>query len=285
VSAAAESPPTLDQLLTQAMDNNPGILAEKAKVAMAEAELRRVRFDVARQLVACWNDIKAQEQAVASARVRFTRAADLTKSRATAHEDLDAAKEALIAAEGKLAAARSELQFLTGQGPPAVSARGHLYLNVTSGTPRPPLQVPHGPMVEKIRKALSTPARIEFFATPVNAVADYLKGSQQIEVQVDHESLGDKMPTITLDMSGASLAATLQAVDDKFHGLKFVVRDYGILVTTPERAQEAGYMPVVEFARLFPPEQVSEPRAAKEAAQKKHELPHPLPRKTDPFAK
>ena len=67
LSAADDSPTTLDQWLAQAMDKNPGILASKAKVAMAEAELRNVRFEVARQVVACWNEIDEQQRAIALA--------------------------------------------------------------------------------------------------------------------------------------------------------------------------------------------------------------------------
>ena len=40
------------------------------------------------------------------------------------------------------------------------------------------------------------------------------------------------------------------ARDDLLPKLKFVVRDFGLLVTTPERAREQGYFPVVDFARL-----------------------------------
>ncbi len=67
LAAAGDSPTTLDQWLAQAMDKNPGILASKAKVAMAEAESRNVRFEVARQVVACWNEIEDQQRAIALA--------------------------------------------------------------------------------------------------------------------------------------------------------------------------------------------------------------------------
>ena len=75
------------------------------------------------------------------------------------------------------------------------------------------------------------------------------------------------------------LVAVMQLLEDKY-GLKFVVRDYGILATTPARAQEAGYMPVVEFTRLgtggepAAGRKVSDAGDARAASPKSEEKPH-----------
>jgi hypothetical protein len=240
----AESVPTLDQSLTQAMDKNPGIIATTAKLAMAEAELRNARFEVARQLVACWNGIRDQERALAIAE-------EQVKSAEAGPDEyrFNAAKVALIDAKAKLERARSELQFLTGQTPAAVS--GSVSSDCATTAFRVPLQIPRGPLVEKVRRALNAPTKFEFFNLPLFAVADYLKDYNKIEIQIDSEIISDKTP-ITSNLSGLSLGAALEAWDDKFHKLKFVVRDYGILVTSPERAKQEGYMPVVEFFRMEP---------------------------------
>ena len=254
VSVAAESPPTLDQLLTQAMDENPGIVAMKAKVAMAEADLRNIRFEVAWKLVVCRNEVEAQQRAVGLARERLALMAEANKRAAATVglQELQAAKNTLIDAEAKLARARSELQFLIGQSPSAVFAP-----SASSSVPtalRAPLQIPHGPTVERIREDLGATTQMEFLDQPLSDVVAYLKDLHRIEIQIDGGALEDAglnsdMP-ITLNIKGIRLGAALQLLDDKLRDLKWVVRDYGILVTTPERAQEAGYMPVVEFARL-----------------------------------
>ena len=54
----------------------PGILASKAKVAMAEAELKNARFEVARQVVACWNEIDDQQRAIVLAEEQVKVAAE-----------------------------------------------------------------------------------------------------------------------------------------------------------------------------------------------------------------
>ncbi len=229
LSAAGDSPTTLEQWLAQAMDKNPGILASKAKVAMAEAESRNVRFEVARQVVACWNEIEDQQRAVALA--------EELKEGAVA-------KGTLIDLKAKLARAQSELRFLGGQAPPETSAS--LAPSTTAAMALAPLQIPHGLVVEKVRQALRRPTQIEFVETPLKEVVDYLKDLHHIEIQIDSSAVPEQkasMP-ITKNMKGMSLAAAFQGLEDeKFGELKVVVRDYGLLITSPARAQEAGYMP------------------------------------------
>lgn len=259
VSTVPESQPKLDQLLTQAMDKNPGIIAAKAKLTMAEAELKNVRFEVARQLVACWNDIVDQEQALAAA------------EEANSKTPGTVSKSVLIDIKAKLSRARSELQFLTGQAPPAIS--GTSASNAASSTAmksKSPLQIPRGPGVEKVRKALNMPIQWEFIETPLSDVVDYLKDYHGIEIQLDDiraladVGIGSDMP-VTLNAKGMPLAAAMQLVEDKFAELKFVVRDYGILVTTKDRAEEAGYMPAIEFARQNADGESAAPGTASEA--------------------
>lgn len=258
VSVSADSAPKLDQLLTQAMDKNPAIIAAQAKLAMAEAELKNVRSEVARQLVACWNDIVDQEQAFVAAEEANSKLPGTVP------------KSALIDLKAKLARARSELQFLTGQAPFGLSAASTASSNSrASAVSKAPLQIPRGPMVEKVREVLSTPAQLEFIETPLSDVIDYLKDFHGIEIQIDTGALNDQGigsdTPLTLNVKGISFGAAMQLLTDRQPDLKLVVRDYGILVTTPERADEAGYMPLAEFARLSDDGKsaaaVSEPKA------------------------
>jgi hypothetical protein len=116
---------------------------------------------------------------------------------------------------------------------------------------------------------------MEFVETPLKDIVDYLKDLHHIEIQIDGSAIpeqkqGRRRPSrpqpptpgsaipeqeqgmpITMNLKGMSLAAAFQRLEDeKFGELKFVVRDYGILLTTPTRAREAGYMPLADFLRL-----------------------------------
>ena len=269
---AAQPAVGLDQALARAMDKNPGILAAKAKLAMAEAELHNAHYEAAWHVVSCWNAIKDQEQAAAAARQHLAVAEKQYNIGRLTEAELLAAKEALVEAEAKLSRSRIDLQFVTGQAPPSAAATltSH-FAPATGGAPRP-TQVPHGPMVERIRQALLTPTQMEFVETPLKDVIDFLKDFHKIEIQLDEDAPwppgfapADWM--ITCNIKGMSLAAAFQLWDDKYRQLKLVVRDYGILVTTPGRVEEAGYMPVLEFARL--------PAGAERAAAEKAAAPAP----------
>ncbi len=210
IASAGGAAPTLDQLLTQAMDRNPGILAAKAKVAMAKAELKKIRFEVARQLVACWNDIKVQEQVVASARARFTEVEKLMKMNAVAPEEFRAAKDALIEAEAKLAVARSELQFLTGHGPPAVSAsqakQQYKVVFRLQGRPYgPPMEVSDGQR-GRLVDVSQTP-----FVTAVASDTDPKRAVKQPHIVVLEEGTKVTMIVTGRQFGGATVDVTVEA--------------------------------------------------------------------------
>ncbi len=145
----AEPAATLDQSLARAMDRNPGIIAARAKVALAQAQLNSTRLEVARQLVALWSDRQVQESAVKLARSRLERDEQLNKQAAVTTEELENAKGALVDAEAKLARTQMELRYLTGQVNlmPAAAAMEAAARSATVQTPR-------GPIVEKIYQAL-----------------------------------------------------------------------------------------------------------------------------------
>ena len=178
------------------MDKNPGVIAGKARVALAEAELKNVRFEVARQIVACWSEIEDREKVVAAAREQFALARNVAKS--GPDKRVEAAQKALIDAEAKLARARSELEFLTGHAPPAIS--GPLTSSSASSAPAKPaaplknlhwtMQIPLDPTVEKFQKALRSPTEIQFTDEPLSDVVVYLKKLHHIEIQLDKRAYG-----------------------------------------------------------------------------------------------
>jgi hypothetical protein len=54
---------------------------------------------------------------------------------------------------------------------------------------------------------------------------------------------------ITILTDKVSLRAALQAFQDAYPDLQFFLRDYGVLVTTPDYAEEHGYAPILEPAK------------------------------------
>jgi hypothetical protein len=109
--------------------------------------------------------------------------------------------------------------------------------------------MPKGAMAEKVRQALNGPTTFEFTETPMRDVMDYLADYYGINMQID-KNYFDKNHPVTLELKGVPLAAALQALEDENVPLKFVVRDYGLLATSRDHAQQEGYFAAVDFARL-----------------------------------
>jgi hypothetical protein len=233
-----EFPKTLDQALTAALETSPKVMAAKARVTLAEAELSSAQMDVARKIVQLWTDRQTQQ---------------LNYEEILKRRNESGIAPLIIEAGAAVTQTEMELRCLIGQASAPASRGVHSNTSVNGSVapeqPAKPLQLPRGPVVEKIRKALHAPTEINFTETPLVEVVEYLRERHKIEIQIDAGKVNTDWP-ITVGLNGVTLGEALQAIDDLIPDLKFVVRDYGILVTTPERARQQGYFPVVDFARL-----------------------------------
>jgi hypothetical protein len=250
VGGLGQFPATLDQALALALETSPKVMAAKARVTLAEAELSSVQMDVARKIVQLWAERQTRQL--------------FYEEKLEANRKTPGSFPApfLIEAGAAVTQVEMELRCLIGQASASASrsVRQNVTLNVGSNRPsafqRPakPLQLPRGTVVEKIRQALLAPTQVEFVEASLPEVMDYLKDKHKIEIQFDAKALNDAgvstdMP-ITINLKGITLGDLFQSWDDREPELKFVIRNYGILVTTPERAHEQGYFPVVDLARL-----------------------------------
>ncbi len=94
---------------------------------------------------------------------------------------------------------------------------------------------------------------MDFVEQPLEQVIAFMSDYHKFPFYLDKKTLGEAgmssdMP-ISIGMKGTPLAAALQALEDQNQGMRFVVRDYGILLTTIDQAKAQGYYPVLEFAR------------------------------------
>jgi hypothetical protein len=82
-------------------------------------------------------------------------------------------------------------------------------------------------------------------------VMSYLSEKSGIMFSVQRQVLENAaialdMP-ITWSTSEVSLHAAMQGFEDAYPELQFVLRDYGVLLTTKEYAEEHAYMPALGF--------------------------------------
>lgn len=208
--------PSLEQLLARALAGHPQIVAARSKVRLAEAELKLTRFQVAREQIALWNDWSKQTKVFEIANSLFQQQAGPAAP--------------AIEAQAKVAALEAEIRQVLADSTVDSSTK-------LAPASRPPvLRIPEGPIAEQIRTALAKPVMADFVEEPVTGVVDYLKEELGIEIQIDKRRLEDLNigpdEPVTITISPAPFVAVIQAIEDLYPEFRFVVREYGILLTT-----------------------------------------------------
>jgi hypothetical protein len=263
-----EAKPKLDQkpaaksladLLAEALKSNPDIRVAEAKLQEASAELERSRLKVTQKVVAAYHGLQAQKAEVAAAEAGLARAMQLFKTgaRAISKAELDAARQQLLLAKAKLAALEAELPYLLGKQALqkedkalAERYRRLLYLyniklaqrawgdeeTVVDPLTRQrflrALQPPRGTVADKLKKALDKAVPLKFEKMPLNEVLQFLEDKVKgVSFHIVSSKRGMEKKLISLDLKEVPLGAAIQAIQDSAPGLRFVVRDYGVLVT------------------------------------------------------
>jgi hypothetical protein len=218
----------MEEFLARALRNHPDILAAEAKLESAQAELTRTRFVITRELITLWNERNAQLESVQH--LEWIRKS--SGSTAVLRE--------LIEAKGKASEIDAQVSYLLGQmGGAAARAPA------AAGTARSK-RLPQGPQVEKVLAELNSPTELQFIETPIWDVVEFVMDLHDFQFVRD-PLLPDV--SVTMDMKGIPLGAALQAVEDTTPGVRFVVCDYGILVTSDESDAAAAYISANEFWR------------------------------------
>ena len=170
---------SLDKLLAASMENHPDIVAAKAKVALAEAELNATRLQVARQLIALWGNRDSQHLAVEMATEQNKRLSALPAN-AMDNETKSRVAQNLKDATIKLEQAEAEIKFLSEKAIPAATEEEE------SKEPPKELQQPQGPVVDELSKEFRTKTiKCEFVDTPLSQVIDYMKNDLKYPIYLD----------------------------------------------------------------------------------------------------
>jgi multidrug efflux pump subunit AcrA (membrane-fusion protein) len=240
---------SLDELLALALKNNPDLRVADAKVHKAEAELNRVRLQVTQKLVTLRNSIQAAQATAGEAQSRFYRVSQLLVTKQASQEEYDAAEATLARYKAEVATLQAELKYVVGKSTPETGKESEHDAQeraAAAGLRWLAAQDRKGPSVtdaEKLRKALDKPINVQFKMSKLQEVLAFLRDGHGVTFldSTNLESLSKrvatvggqdpKAPEITLELKDTSLGAILQALQDVTPGLRFTVRDYGILVT------------------------------------------------------
>jgi hypothetical protein len=253
----------LEELLSRALKDNPDVRVAEAKVREAEAELNRARLLVAQKVTAFSAALDAARKTVEEAEARLKRMAQLGNQKVVSLEEVKEAEAVLARAKADLARVEAEMPYLIGKQAAWSSetdlSNTQFFLNqiqygvpltsnqdaaVTRGLHWLALQqaagaAGGGTVPEKIRKALDKPISVDYKNKPFADVVQDIQGMSGISFRNQvSDRYKEGNPPITLKFQELPLRAVLQAIQDEYpdnvpgaEHLRFVVREYGILVT------------------------------------------------------
>lgn len=224
----------LEEFLTRALRNHPDILAAEARLESVQAELTRTRFQITRELITLWNERNAQSESVR-----------LLEAIHKAGKEGPTTMRDLIVAKGQATEFEAQMSYLLGQMGGATAREPAAVRGAESK------RLPQGPLVEKVGATLEDPTELHFIETSIQDVADTLADLHEINF-VNDPNLAEH--EVTIDLQGIPLGAGLQALEDVVPDVRFVVCDYGILVTAKDADAAATYISANEFWREQLPE-------------------------------
>ncbi len=276
--AEDKKPSQLEELIAQALRDNPDIRVAEAKTREAEAELNRVRLQVIQKVVAHQHTVDTLESAVrmaeanyvaAQAKLAFAEAelkrlmaldagvtaTDRDAARAKveqARAEVETAKSALQAAKADVAKAQAELPYLLGKGnkddkQAEVARRNAIRLIYERSIDQAveawrAADLPRGSLPDKVRKALDAPVSITAENQPLDDLLKFIEDQAGVPI------FGNLPPDlrakkVTARIGNVPLGAVFQLLGD-LTGAQFAVRDYGILASDK---LPLGVMPLHDF--------------------------------------
>ena len=249
----AEQPEEL--LLMEAMEHNPDIRTAKAEMEKAQAELEATRFRVAREVLNLRSELKALEKILEKARRRV---------------DIGTAStDELVEVELEFLKAENQLQYLLGNvgGRPLGTRPGGgggfaggfgggggrvggfaAFAQMRIPQPRPEYE--EG-TPERLREMLENPIAITFEDINLMDIFEFITHTYEINITVD---LAFTPPMIRqINLRDVPLRSAFLALTDKMDDACFVIRDYGLFLTTRERAQTLAGVTIPEDVPYFAP--------------------------------
>jgi hypothetical protein len=272
--AKPKAPPEkskLEEMLAEALRNNPDIRVAAARLAEAEAKLNRTRVHATQQVVTLYQSIVSQRALVEVAQKKNDRLMELHKQAAVDARTLDEASANLTVAKAKLAELEAQMPGLLGKTPHAEESvdpnrtSTRLMLELMGRQPDTlekelrrvdllPLVVhptkTTGPMAERLRKALQTPIKADYTSVPLGDILTDLQNKAPGLTLLNTSGVAFGSPWTFHFKDALPVSAILEALGDLTDSA-FYVRDYGVLMSNPKSAPP-GAITIQEFLRQKP---------------------------------
>jgi hypothetical protein len=272
----------LEATIADALKYNPRVLAEQRKIRNAEAELNAIRNAVMVEVAAAYEVVNKSKQVLASAEKIHKLKQELRAQGQFSELEVVQAEIEVRRAADAVALCEAELMKLVGRVPglavpgadaskgasspteqglkdQVISPNLRWTLDFTgnnsSGTQFVPQaivpfmnpgssSVPAGNMADKLRAVLGQPVRVEkeFKDVPARQVLEFLRDQGMKGIPMRMTSSNLLMTQIDLMPGELPLSAWLVAIQDSVTDLRFVVREYGLLVTFTDRVPSDGLL-------------------------------------------
>lgn len=246
-AAKDELPESLSVLVAMGLRSNPDVLIAEARLKEAEATLNQVRLRVTQEIVTTHQELQFAEK-------RLARLNRLVNSNARSkNEDtvLDRREQVRLAAQ---------LRYLVG-----------LAASQTPSTSQPAPMIEQGgldrhrpqPVPDHIRAKLNATVKCDFADTPLTEVVQELQKHAKVAFIPGPDlrdtrgmggmgGMGATIPRVSLSLGNVPIYTAMMAIAD-LSGYWFVIRDYGVLVTSENRARkmDAPTIPAVTSQATF----------------------------------
>ncbi len=269
---------TLEEAIEEALKNNLDIRVAESKLREAQEVLTQTKLLVANKVAQNYANRRATEETMNELNRQRTRDKALWAQGGDRNIPLDEVRKSearYLESKAKLAQVDAELPYLLGRSPIGMPKQAHdinlwldpdvkashewaklfkqdglVFLDTTWATAK---QVKPGPMTDRIRKAIDTDIAIEFNDVPGLDILRFLFEASDLPFQFKFSTdLGTKLEApLRMQIKGKiPLFAALQLFQDTLGDptLRFVVRDYGILVTDAKVLPE-GAVTLTDFAK------------------------------------
>ncbi len=253
----------LEDLLAAALHHNPDIGVAESKLREAEAELNRVRLQVTQKVVAQQRELAAAKALVEDGNAKFLSAKQLHERGAPAQEEFRAAAFNLQKVKAELAAIEARLPYLLGSTSAYLwkleefENRLRAHPPVPQGSTSPPggFSPPRLPVrvqfwdpgtgkalsadissatADNIRKALDTSIKVDFAQVAPKQILEFLQERAKGFNLIEQVKLDNVVPATLHLKEPVPVGAVFQFLEDQY-GWRFVVREYGIVVTEKDR--------------------------------------------------
>jgi len=301
----------LDATIADALKYNPSILAAQAKIREAEIELNALRNTVMVEVTGAYLVLEKAKQVLAATEEIYAAKRKNLGHGQFAESELMQAKLELDRSASVVAQQEADLMKAVGRvpGKPAPGSgananKGNVsapvapdanftariladYLGSPDAARMPDLNSAMlnfwaaasgapASMIDKLKRVLEQPVRIEkeFKNVPVGEVLEYLKDHGLSGIPMRMAPGNHLLTPIDLITAELPLSAWLQMVQDSAPALQFVVREYGLLVTTADRVPPDGLLLREVLRRTRAPESKAKEQVKEKAAESQSAKPN-----------